>query len=178
MHIHLNVPWISQYDNTLVERAGGTACFRACRAICAAVGVTVPASTEHRIQLALRETEDGVELDQVAAAAGKHHILTELSGGRPVVVGVHYKAGSLNRDRITDHYMVIIGVEGPDSGNGLVLYAQDPGRRILANAAHNSVLEEHPGGHLVRVEPQWPRMTASMVVPSVESLWKPPASAR
>lgn len=176
MHVFLkHVPWFSQFDAVNVERAGNTACYRACRAMCAASGVTIPVSTEKRIQVALRETEDGVAVDPVGAAAARAHLVQELNGGRPVVAGVHYKAGSLNRDGITDHYMVLVGMEAADGGAGLVLFGLDPGRRILEGAAHNTVLTEHQDGALVRTSPEWPRMVVSMLVPSVESLWKPSA---
>lgn len=172
MHVFLkHVPWFSQFDAVNVERAGNTACYRACRAMCAAAGVTIPESTEKRIQVALRETEEGVEVDPVGAAAARAHLFQELNGGRPVVAGVHYKAGSLNRDGITDHYMVVVGADTADGV--MVLFALDPGRRIMADAVHNTILTEHPDGSLVRTSPEWPRMVVSMLVPSVESLWKP-----
>lgn len=160
----LHVPWFSQFDAEHVERAGPAACFRACRAMARAVGVVVPESTVGRIQVALAERPDGsVDVDPVAVARAREHLVQQLAADRPVVVGLNYKAGSPNRDGITDHFILVVG---RSAGAGLErFHAHDPGFRGAGSPPGNAVLRWE-GGNLVRTLPFFPRAWMSMLVPA------------
>ena len=164
MNVLLRVPHYSQFDAEHVKGAGPTACYRACRAMAASVGVTVPESTVNRIQVATKELEDGVEIDKEGAASGTAYVLAELAKGRPVVIGVHYKMGSQNRDGITDHFMLVVGVD--DEVAPMHFLANDPGRTGGTDGYPNAVIEAQPDGSFLRVVPRYPRMWLSMVVRS------------
>jgi len=170
------VPYFHQWDAEHVPNAGPTACFRACRAMAAAVGTVIPESTLQRIQVAVGETADGgVVVDAAGLREALIAISAELSVGRPVVFGVNYKAGSTNRDGITDHFVLCVG-RMPFLDDAEVWAVLDPGLR-------STPLREYPGGgeapqlrwnsewqvdpesgNLVRSSPTWPRMELSMVV--------------
>lgn len=149
--------WVSQLDQR-VERAGPTACYRACRLIAANVmeGVLVPEGTQDRIQMATAELPDGgVMYDAIGIASGKLYIDTQLNNRRPVVVGVNYKTGSPNRDGITDHFLVLIGRDET------TLYGLDPGR-----ACEFGWNAEFDSESLQRTSPQRPNCWMTMVVPT------------
>lgn len=165
----LNIPWISQFDAARVERAGPTACYRACRAMAASAGVTFPESTEQRIQVAEGEDADG----RVIASPERTRVAAEALAGFtahrvpmvPVVAGLNYKRGSLNRDGVTDHYVLVIGW-GTTTGFPTVYLAMDPGRALEPGMTHNTELAVDDG-QLVRTWPRrgrWLEMQVSMLV--------------
>lgn len=162
----LRIPWLSQFDAKHVERAGPTACYRACRAMAAAVGVDFPESTESRLQVATEEDANGRAVAPSENTRGAVMAIRDaLKRGVPVVVGVNYKRGSLNRDGITDHFLLVVGwsstAEFPE-----VFLALDPGRQMDAGTTHNAELAVDDG-QLVRTWPRrggWLEMQVSMVV--------------
>ena len=54
-----------------------------------------------------------------------------LESGQPVIVGVDYKPGGPNPDRITDHFVVIAGY-GQDSDGYFYFRFYDPGTSFFA----------------------------------------------
>ena len=165
----LNIPWISQFDAARVERAGPTACYRACRAMAAAANVTFPDSTEKRIQVATGEDADGrVITTTESTRVAVETLLSFTCHGVPmvpVVAGLNYKRGSLNRDGVTDHYVLVIGW-GMSPDFPTVYLALDPGRALEPGATHNTELAVD-GGQLVRTWPRrgrWLEMQVSMLV--------------
>jgi hypothetical protein len=107
----LSPTFLSQFDPR-VERPGDTACYRACRAMAATVGVVIPEGTQSRIQVASGVTSNGrVIIDKAGAEAAWSYINERIAVGHPVVMGVNYKPGSPNRDSITDHFVLLVGYE-------------------------------------------------------------------
>lgn len=145
----LQVPWYSQYDSTHVERAGDTACFRACRAMARAVGVNVPAGTDRRIQVATGEDTLGrVTTTAEATTAARSYIDSELEKGHPVAAGVSHRAGaSYNADAITDHYVLIFG-RTVDRGSVIYLY-NDPATRHEATGRAGRFRVDPDSGNLL-----------------------------
>ena len=112
--------WVSQFDEQHVPGAGPTACFRACRVICKRLGYEMPEGTVRRWQLALGEDEHGhvTAYDPIETAAATRY----MQSGAPAIVGINYKSGSMNRDKITDHFVVLCGMmnnDGEESFLGL-----------------------------------------------------------
>lgn len=170
----LNIPWISQFDAARVERAGPTACYRACRAMAAAAGFTLPESTEQRIQVATGEDADGrVITTPESTRVAVETLLSFTAHGVPmvpVVAGLNYKRGSLNRDGVTDHYVLVIGW-GITRDFPTVYLALDPGRALEPGATHNTELAVD-GGQLVRTWPRrgrWLEMQVSMLVTPLDA---------
>lgn len=165
-------PWISQFDPSKVERAGKTACYRACRAMMKAAGIKQPAGTGNRIQVATGEDRTGrVVTDRSRTTKAKNYIDQELAAGRPVTVGVSHKAGyGANRDKITDHFVVVTG-KGIDKQGRTFYEYQDPGTRHRSAGENqrfhidqndgNLVHQGTPGAGLVSKR----QTTMSMVVP-------------
>jgi peptidoglycan hydrolase-like protein with peptidoglycan-binding domain len=144
----LRVPWYSQFDSTHVEKAGTTACFRACRAMARAVGVTVPVSTSRRIQVATGEDSQGrVITTPERTAEARNYIDSELVNKRPVAVGVSHKRASYNADGITDHYVLIYG-RTVDRGDVIYLY-NDPATRYEATGRVGRFRVDGERGNLV-----------------------------
>ena len=126
--LQLRVPWYSQFDHVHVERAGPVACFRACRAMAKAVGVSVPAGTGNRLQVAISESRLGqVTTTPERTAEARRYIESELAAGRPVAVGVSHKDTSYNADKITDHFVLVTG-KGADEQGAYYAY-HDPATR-------------------------------------------------
>lgn len=107
--IKLNVPWISQYHKGHGFNPGHAACFDAAKAIASKGGATVMGSNK-RIQIATGEDRKGrIKVDKAKAKEGVDYINKELQAGRPVMVGVSHQDSNINRDKITDHFVVITG---------------------------------------------------------------------
>jgi peptidoglycan hydrolase-like protein with peptidoglycan-binding domain len=118
--ILLRVPWYSQYDSSHVERAGDKACYRACRAMARAFGVVIPQSTQNRIQVATAEDRLGhVTTSRDRTSAARTYLDAQLARRRPVAVGVSHKDTDYNADKITDHYVLVVGRQVRD---GAVTY--------------------------------------------------------
>jgi hypothetical protein len=155
-----NVPWISQFDASRVEGAGPVACYRACRAMMAAAGLTQPAGTGNRIQVATDEDGSGrVSVDPSGVNAARNHIDRELDAGRPVTVGVSYKDADYNQDKITDHFVVVNG-RGVDE-NGTFYTFHDP---AYQNGQDLKLYVDAATGNLVSLDGKNYEM--SMVVPA------------
>lgn len=162
----LSIPWFSQFDAEHVDRAGKTACFRACCAMAAAAGVKMPVSTEKRTQLASGEDAGGriIPIPKAAGAAAVA-IRNALLAGAPVIAGVNHKRGSLNRDGITDHFVLVVGM-GVGADFPEVFLALDPGRALDAGTSHSAEFALE-GDALVRTWPRrgrWLEMQVSMLV--------------
>jgi hypothetical protein len=101
-------------------------CFRRCKEMAAAVGVTV-GGPDVRIQVASREDASGrVVLDPAKMREGIAYIDQQLEARRPVCVGVTYEYGKdYNVDHITDHF-VLITTRGNDPAKGLYYACHDP----------------------------------------------------
>ncbi len=124
----LNVPWYSQFDGKHVPDAGKKACFRASKAMAQAAGGKV-LDVGNRIQIATGEDKRGrISVNSDKARQGVNRINSQLSNGKPVVVGVSYKDSNYNADKVTDHFVTITG-KGTDQ-NGKTYYTfHDPGTR-------------------------------------------------
>jgi hypothetical protein len=124
------------------------------------VGVNIPASTIKRMQVATKEHDDGtIDVDRVLAAEALVYIKEQLALKRPVCCGFNYRLGSGNRDGITDHFMLVIGMNEMDQ-----FICQDPGRSACI-VGYNAILAALPDGKVLRIDPARPRMWLSMVVP-------------
>ena len=160
------VAWISQWDQK-VPHAGPTACFRACREICKRLGAddaSVPVGTTRRFQCA---SGDGI------VHPGETHAATEylrhmVGIGRGVIVGVNYKQGinQLNRDGLTDHFVVVCAWDE----DSMELRGLNPGAVLDADMDYNVAFRWAPTKGAW--ERTWPsRLTdtvVSMVIPDVE----------
>jgi hypothetical protein len=67
-----------------------------------------------------------------SAIAGLSALGDLLESGQPVIVGVDYRPGSPNADKITDQYVVIAGY-GEDSNGNTYLRFFDPGTAHFEN---------------------------------------------
>lgn len=150
--IQLDVPNISQFDGARVERAGDDACYRACRAIAAAMGVNIPAGTAgNSIQVASSENSVGqVQVNPQGLAEARSYIDQQLAAGRPVVVGVSHKDASYNSDGITDHFVVITGKGVDENGQQYYTY-NDPavGKGNEASGVNQRFYVDAENGNLV-----------------------------
>lgn len=156
-----NVPHFWQYD-AAVERAGPTACYRACRLMAQRVGGKVPEGTERRIQVALSEAPDGspADIDRRALELAWHYVVQQIDAGHPVVMGTSYKPGSLNRDHITDHFCLVVGYDDAQGARApgwesvpavKRLNVHDPGLHHPAAHAHCASFFAVAGGTFGRV---------------------------
>jgi peptidoglycan hydrolase-like protein with peptidoglycan-binding domain len=115
--VELEVPWISQYDDTgRVERPGDKACFRATAAMTSEYKANKGIQAEQlglheRIDVSRSENTTGDVISTAEnAAAARAYIDRALDAGLPVTVGVSYKAGSdYNKNPVTDHFVVVTG---------------------------------------------------------------------
>lgn len=156
-----NVPWISQFDSSRVQDAGPVACYRACRAMMAAVGLNQPAGTGNRIQVATAENGSGqVSVDPNGVQQGRAYIDRELDAGRPVTIGVSYKDAAYNVDNITDHFVVVNG-RGVDEQGRTFYTFHDPGSN---NGQDLKLYVDNATGNLVSLDGK--RYEMSMVVPT------------
>jgi len=113
--------WVSQWDASMVHDAGPTACFRACRVICFRLGQPIAQVREDTIQrYQMVTTVQGMLVTTDEEPAGSTYLKQACRAvplpGRVfdpplgVIVGIDYKPGiSQNRDKITDHYVVLCG---------------------------------------------------------------------
>lgn len=148
----VSAPWISQFDRR-VPRPGNDACYRAVATMAGQVGVRVPASTENRIQVATGEDRQGrVTTTRDRTEAARRHIDSELARGRPAVVGVSHKDANYNRDKITDHYVLVNGRGVDEQGRTYYTYL-DPAtthRNVGDNPARNRLYVDPSTGNLYR----------------------------
>ena len=124
----VNTPWYSQFDSSHVPDAGSDACYRASKVMAEAGGGSV-LNVGDRIQVATGENANGkISVNKEKAQEGLNRINSQLSNGKPVVVGVSYKDADYNADKVTDHFVVITG-KGTDE-NGKTYYTfNDPGTK-------------------------------------------------
>ncbi|MEO1268074.1 MAG: LysM peptidoglycan-binding domain-containing protein [Myxococcota bacterium] len=128
--IMLDVDYISQFSNRFgsPERQR-VACFRAAVAMAQeSTGVEV-LGPNNRFQIGLAEDSKGAltRIDEASAKASVEYIDAELEAGHAVVVGVSTKDRAYNVDKITDHFITIIGRTTED-GRTWYHYL-DPGTR-------------------------------------------------
>lgn len=154
---------LSQYDTLRVERAGPTACFRACRAM-AKLGwdVDFPEGTQMRIQVADSEVEGApgeIRPSVGGFVMGRALFYERLTLGLPLIVGINYRAGSQNRDGITDHFLLLCGIDGE------LLVGLNPGAEMHGKP-YNAAYMEDAANHCWRaVKPAGLHAVVSMIVP-------------
>ena len=100
------------------QGADATGCFRACQRM-----VGAPAPPNLGIKVAKEVGDTCVKLPTFDK--GIQVIQQHLAAGRPIIVGVNDKRGSVNNDRTTDHFVVIVGSGKDDQGVYYQFY--DPG---------------------------------------------------
>ncbi|MBI5495895.1 MAG: hypothetical protein HY904_12795 [Deltaproteobacteria bacterium] len=163
-----------------------TACFATATAMVDdANGETGPrlAGPYSAIQVADEEDDDGrVLVNPLQAQIGRNYIDTCLDRGRPVLVGVSYKdreqqranraqgkapGGEANRDRVTDHFVVVKGRDY--DADGKVFYRfNDPGdggeRRFYVDGDNGELFERRdppaPRSHQGAVRDRIPERAA------------------
>lgn len=160
----VRTPFYNQYDSRHVERAGPTACYRACQAMAKGSGVNIPDNTTNRIQVARAELNDGRVLTTRADTnRARNYMDSELAKGRPVVAGFSLFDSNYNRDKITDHFILVTG-KGVDR-NGTYYTTTDPlgkdakqatSRRMYVDSVTGNLTGQGLAGHY----------EMSMVVPS------------
>jgi len=157
-----NPAWTSQFDKDNAPNAGPTACFRACRVICGRLGFAMPEGTIQRWQLATAEDELGniVGYNKTESDEANNY----LRSGGVAIVGINYKVGSLNRDHITDHYVVAYRYV-PDTG---ILAALNPGSPLPADNDHNYEFTWDSDRYCWQRWDGSHRITIAMVVPPVD----------
>lgn len=164
--------WVSQFDANAVPKAGPTACFRACRTICALMGHVMPEGTTRRWQLAEKdgpELETGVQplrFNGQETAEASDHMVAECRAERPVIVGIEYRSGSFNRDGITDHFVVVARYDEETQE----LCGLNPGAVVPPGQDFNVAFKFDPVG--IRWRRSWPEhlrdTVISMVVPRAD----------
>ncbi len=139
-------PWVSQYDATQVERAGPVACYRACREMSRQAGVNVSDSTTNRIQVATGEDSKGrVTTTPESVARGRAAIDRELAAGRPVTVGVSAFDSDYNRDKVTDHFVLITGRGTDRRGREFYTYNDPVARSADQGTQHRFYVDPKSG---------------------------------
>jgi hypothetical protein len=143
------VPFISQYS-ALVPRAGDSACYRACRTMLAAIGKYAKPSTAEALQIAANETYSGRIGDVIEPnlKQGISDLINVIKSGGAVIAGVAHRAGSPNKNNITDHYVVLHTAKKDASGNVYFL-GNDPSTRNPSKGA-NQVYYPDERGNLVK----------------------------
>ncbi|MEO1482277.1 MAG: hypothetical protein AAFU77_09250 [Myxococcota bacterium] len=135
----LNVQHVFQFslvdskDIAVIRREGKTKCYQAAVRQAddynrARFGSDAPRlqSSAQAIQVAYAEDGDGrLKVDESRAAAALIYIMETLEAGLPVVVGVSYADKEINTDRLTDHFVTVIG-RGYESGRPYFEFL-DPG---------------------------------------------------
>lgn len=122
----LDVPFFSQFKEGNGFTPGKTACFKAAVAMAKQGGASV-LGPDQRIQVGLSEDSKGkLTVDPQKAKEGRSYIDAELAAGRPVVVGVSHKDSDYNADRLTDHFVTIVGKGVDESGRAYYTF-HDPG---------------------------------------------------
>lgn len=160
----VRTPFYNQYDARNVERAGPTACYRACRAMAKGSGVSIPENTTNRIQVARGELADGrVITNRADTQRARNYIDSELGKGRPVVAGFSLFDSNYNRDGITDHFIMVTG-KGVDR-NGTYYTTQDPLGKDAKQASSRRMYVDPKSGNLIG-EGLAGHYELSMVVPS------------
>ena len=123
--VHVTVPQYSQFESGHGYTPGDTACFKSASAMAKAAGATV-AGSDQRIQIGLSEDKKGkLTIDKAKAKEGTDYIDQQLTGGKPVVVGVSHADENYNADKLTDHYVVITG-KGTDEQGRTFYTFHDP----------------------------------------------------
>ncbi len=123
--VDLEVPFVSQW--TL--RNPREACFRACQAMLAGVGLADRGPDQ---ALWLNGTDS---CPASSAAALQTQLDADLDAGKPVSVGVDRPGGkNTNADGVTDHWVVVTGRGIDEQGRAYYTF-NDPGRRAEANGS-------------------------------------------
>lgn len=146
--VRIQVPWVSQYDPA-VPGYGDTACYRACQRMAALAGVLVPDSTERRLQVANGEDAHGrVLTTPQQTASARAYLDVELEAGRPVVVGVSHQDSAYNRDKLTDHFVLVVGRGSDPDGRRWYEY-HDPASSHEHVGVHRRFYVDQGTGNLV-----------------------------
>jgi hypothetical protein len=128
-------------------------------------GVDIPDHTKNRIQVARGETGGGrVMTTRADTNRARSYIDKELAQGRPVVTGISFVDSNYNRDKITDHFVLLTGRGVDRSGHTYYTMAdpigndakQGTSRRLYVDSATGNLFGSGLLGHY----------EMSMVVPS------------
>jgi hypothetical protein len=128
----IRIPHVSQYSPS-VRDPGAKACYRACQEMARAAGFRFPDSTLVRLQIAIGENGNGEVIPNPSGLAKALQFAhDQLMAGIPVIAGLSYKDANYNRDGITDHFVLLVGMDMVGGGRFL---AQDPGRMSMLSDA-------------------------------------------
>jgi hypothetical protein len=122
-HIDLReiVDWQSQFNERWGERKKqDTACLKTCKLILAKAGLSENSASPNDVyqvatqipNVSVKDQKDQskyLQINTEKAIKGLEYIDEQLSLGYPILVGVDYKYGSPNKDKVTDHFVVIVG---------------------------------------------------------------------
>ena len=114
-------------DSFVTQGSDRTGCFRACLKM-----VGKPAPPHLGVKMAKEAGSGHVKLPTFDK--GVKTIDKALAAGKPIIVGVDDKRGSVNFDQTTDHFVVIVG-SGSDS-NGSYYQFFDPGTSHVDKGTH------------------------------------------
>ncbi len=104
----------SVYDSSIDPQFSGyrvdepSGCFRRCVEMLNSIGIR-PQGPDGNINLAIPTKDGRAGGGATSFGEGVAYINQELNAGRAVIVGVDYKAGASNSDKMTDHFVVITG---------------------------------------------------------------------
>jgi hypothetical protein len=145
---------ISQFEGGHGFRPGATSCFKAARAMAHTAGVEVLGPFD-RIQVGRREDRQGhlTVVDTEKAAEARTYLDTELTHGRPVVVGVSHTRTHYNVDGLTDHFVIVTSSGVDEEGHPYYTF-HDPGTANVSrgqdSAPHNRFTVDEDTGMLYR----------------------------
>jgi len=133
-HVLLDVKHVNQYDlHPDNEAAGDNACHDAAEKQLndfnkAHHGKTLPLNPpDDSIQVGFREDQKGrLKADPTQAKIAREYIDKTLDQKRPVLVGVSHDDLEINNDKLTDHFVTILG-RGYDKDGRLYYQYRDPG---------------------------------------------------
>ena len=131
-HVLLNVDHVSQFDLYADDEKAQKACKEAAEKQLKDFNKNANKPSElngpdQAIQLAYREDKNGrLKTDPTQARVAREYIDKKLENGQPVLVGVSHDKLGINRDKMTDHFVTIIG-RGYDKDGRLYYQYRDPG---------------------------------------------------
>lgn len=90
-------------------------------------------------QLYLTEDVGGMKKSELAEqfTSGVLYLKKAIKSNTPVMVGVEDQSGSPNTDRVTDHYVVVVGMGTDDKGQYFLFYDNATGDRDIGTSDQN-----------------------------------------
>ena len=131
-HVILNVDHVNQFDLYADDEKASKACKEAAekqlKDFNKAQGKPSELNgPEQAIQVAYKEDKNGrLQTDPTQARVAREYIDKKLESGQPVLVGVSHDKMGINKDKMTDHFVTIIG-RGYDKDGRLYYQFRDPG---------------------------------------------------